>query len=182
MNLGLRYEYYPLMSRADRGLEQLDYNTFNVQLGGLGGNPKDLGIKVDKALFAPRLGARLPHQRGHGVPRRLRQDVQPAAVVAADARLLSRDDRLQRRRRRTASSRTAPSPHGIPGAPNPDIASGNVPLPRGVDMRSPDPDDVKRGTIDSWNVFVERRLPLDMSRQRRLRRHAHQRRLRRHAT
>ena len=26
-------------------------------LGGLGGNPKDLGIKVSKTLFAPRLGA-----------------------------------------------------------------------------------------------------------------------------
>ena len=34
----------------------LDYNTFMIRLGGLGGNPKDLGIKVDKALFAPRLG------------------------------------------------------------------------------------------------------------------------------
>ena len=56
VNFGLRYEYYPLMSRADRGLEQLDYNTFMIRLGGLGGNPKDLGIKVDKALIAPRLG------------------------------------------------------------------------------------------------------------------------------
>ena len=56
VNLGLRYEYYPLMSRADRGLELLDYSTFMVALGGLGGNPKDLGIEVDKTLFAPRLG------------------------------------------------------------------------------------------------------------------------------
>ena len=39
LNLGLRYEYFPLMSRADRGLEQLDYNTFMIRLGGLGGNP-----------------------------------------------------------------------------------------------------------------------------------------------
>jgi hypothetical protein len=30
-------------------------------------------------------------------------------------------------------------------------------------MRSPDPDNVQRGTIDSWNVFVERRLPLDLA-------------------
>ena len=56
VNLGLRYEHYPLMSRADRGLEQLDYNTFMVKLGGLGGNSKDLGIEVDKGLIAPRVG------------------------------------------------------------------------------------------------------------------------------
>ena len=52
---------------------------------------------------------------------------------------------------------------GIPGAPNPDIQSGNIPLPRGVDMRSPDPDDVKRGHTDSWNAFIERRLPLGIA-------------------
>jgi hypothetical protein len=32
---------------------------------------------------------------------------------------------------------------GIPGAPNPDIASGTIPLPRGVAMRTPDPNDTK---------------------------------------
>ena len=45
------------MTRQDRGIELLDLNTFNVKLGGLGGNPTDLGIKVSKTLFAPRLGA-----------------------------------------------------------------------------------------------------------------------------
>ena len=83
-------------------------------------------------------------------------------MVAPAARLLPGDHRLQRR---------GPNgfiPYGtlaggIPGAPNPDIQSGNILLPRGVDMRSPDVDNVKRGTIDSWNVFVERRLPMDLS-------------------
>ena len=56
LDLGLRYEYYPLMQRADRGIEQVDLNTLNVRLGGVGGNPEDLGIKVSQTLFAPRLG------------------------------------------------------------------------------------------------------------------------------
>src|SRR5690606_20394975 len=56
VNLGLRYENYPLMSREDRGLEMLDLSTFTVRLGGLGGNPKDLGIKTSNTLFAPRIG------------------------------------------------------------------------------------------------------------------------------
>ena len=91
LNLGLRYEYYPLMSRAGPRHRAARLTTRStIKLGGLGGNPKDLGIQVDKTLFAPRLGARLPHQREHGVPRGLRQDVQPATLVAPDARVLSR--------------------------------------------------------------------------------------------
>ena len=99
LNLGLRYEYYPLMTRQDRGIELLDVNTFNVRLGGLGGNPQDLGIDVSKTLFAPRFGAAYRLNERHGVPRRLRQDVHAAAVVAPDARTVSVDDCLQRRRR-----------------------------------------------------------------------------------
>ena len=57
---------------------------------------------------------------------------------------------------------TARWPRAFPGA-EPDVASGSVPLPRGVDMRTPEVGNVERGTIDSWNVFVERRLPGDLS-------------------
>jgi outer membrane receptor protein involved in Fe transport len=162
LNLGLRYEYYPLMSRADRGLELLNYSTFNIQLGGLGGNPKDLGIKVDKALFAPRLGLayRLDDntvfRAGYGktfnpLPwSRPMRGFYPATIAYSDAGPLS-------------FIPYGNIANGIPGAPNPNLASGNIPLPRGVDMRSPDPNDVKRGATQSWNVFVERRVALDIS-------------------
>jgi hypothetical protein len=162
MNLGLRYEYFPLMSRADRGLEQLDYNTFLIRLGGLGGNPKDLGIEVDKALFAPRVGLAYRinddtvFRTGFGrtfnpMPwSRPMRGFYPATIAYSDA----------------GPNNFTPYgtlAAGIPGAPNPDIQSGTIPLPRGVDMRSPDPNDVKRGHTDSWNMFIERRLPLDVS-------------------
>jgi len=162
VNLGLRYEYYPLMSRADRGLEQLDYNTFMVKLGGLGGNPKDLGIKVDKLLFAPRVGLsyRIDDntvlRTGYGktfdpLPfSRPMRGFYPLTIAYSDAGPVS-------------FVPYGTLAQGIPGAPNPDIASGTVPLPRGVDMRSADPNDVKRGSTHSWNVFIERRIPLDIS-------------------
>ena len=162
LNLGLRYEYYPLMSRQNRGIELLDFDTFNVRLGGLGGNPQDLGISVSKTLFAPRLGAayrldeRTVFRAGYGKtftplpwsrPMRGRF---PLTIAYSDA------------------GRNGFIPYGnlatgIPGAPNPDLASGNIPLPRGVAMTSPDPGDVERGATQSWNVFVERRLPLDIA-------------------
>lgn len=162
LNLGLRYEYYPLMSRADRGLELLDYNTFMIKLGGLGGNPKDLGIEVDKKLFAPRVGAayrlndKTVFRAGYGktfnpLPwSRPMRGFYPATISYSDAGAISYIP-------------YGSLANGIPGAPNPDIASGNIVLPRGVAMRSPNPDDVKRGTIQSYNVFIERLLPFDVS-------------------
>ena len=52
---------------------------------------------------------------------------------------------------------------GIPPVPVPDISSGRVPLPRGVFMRSPNPNDVDRGIIQQWNVAYEYRLPWDIA-------------------
>jgi hypothetical protein len=162
LNLGMRYEYFPLMSRADRGLEMLDFDTFTVKLGGLGGNPKDLGIEVDKALFAPRVGLAYRinddtvFRTGFGrtfnpLPwSRPMRGFYPATIAYSDAGPNS-------------FTPFATLDEGIPGAPNPDIASGNIPLPRGVAMRSPDPNDTKRGHTDSWNLFIERRFPLDIS-------------------
>ena len=57
LNLGLRFEMYPLMTRADSGIERLDLNTYEVLLGGLGNTPEDVGINVKKFYLAPRLGA-----------------------------------------------------------------------------------------------------------------------------
>jgi outer membrane receptor protein involved in Fe transport len=162
LNLGLRYEYYPLMSRADRGLEQLDYNTFMIKLGGLGGNPKDLGIKIDKALFAPRVGLayrvteNTVFRAGYGktfdpLPwSRPMRGFYPLTIAYSDAGI-------------NGFTPYGTLAQGIPGAPNPDIASGNIPLPRGVDMRSADPNNVKRGATQSYNAFIEHRFPLDIS-------------------
>ncbi len=144
LNLGLRYEYYPLMSRADRGLEQLNYDTFQIRLGGLGGNPKDLGVKVDKGLIAPRVG----------LAYRINQDTVFRTGFGRTFNPLPWSRPMRGFYPATiAYSAAGPNgftPYGtlaagIPGAPNPDIASGTIPLPSGVAMRSPDPDDVKRG-------------------------------------
>src|SRR5262249_34965270 len=48
LNVGLRFESYPLMKRADSGIERLDYTTYTVLLGGRGGVPEDVGIHHQK--------------------------------------------------------------------------------------------------------------------------------------
>jgi hypothetical protein len=52
---------------------------------------------------------------------------------------------------------------GIPFFTGPDLSSGRVPLPPQVDMRTPEPGNVDRGTLQSWNLFIERRLPASIS-------------------
>jgi outer membrane receptor protein involved in Fe transport len=57
LNLGARYEYYPLMTRGDgRGIERWDPATNLVTIGGVGNVPKNNGMTTSKKLFAPRVG------------------------------------------------------------------------------------------------------------------------------
>jgi hypothetical protein len=161
LDLGLRYEYYPLMTRADRGIEQVDLNTLEVLLGGLGGNPEDLGIKVSKTLFAPRLGLvyrindETVFRTGYGVTynplpfARPLRGFYPANVGATF-------------QQNNPAGWYGALSNGLPDLTGPDLSSGRIPLPNAVAMRTPE-DDVSRGNIQSWNLALERRLPMDLS-------------------
>jgi hypothetical protein len=161
VNIGLRYEYYPLMERESRGIEVLDVPTYTVRLGGVGNNPTNLGLKVSKTLFAPRLGVsyrmneKTVLRTGYGRtfdpfpwtrPMRGRF---PLTIAHSNSGLNSFTPfgRLEK---------------GITLAPNPDISSGTVILPRGVDMTTLDSNHVARGATQSYNIVIERRLPLDI--------------------
>jgi Carboxypeptidase regulatory-like domain/TonB dependent receptor len=161
LNLGLRYEYYPVMTRADRGLERLDYTTWDVLLGGVGDIPKDVGINVSKSLFAPRLGAayrindKTVFRAGYGITynplpwSRPLRGFYPLTIGFSQNATASN----------FASFALA---DGIPPVPLPDTSTGRTPLPRNVETRTPNPDDVDRGRIQQWNVTFERQFPLDL--------------------
>ena len=145
----------------------------HVRLGGLGGNPDDLGIKVSKTLFAPRLGAiyRLNDETvfraGYGVT----YDPLPFSRPLREFYPLT-----------IAESLTNINPfgyattleQGIPNVASPDLSSGSIPLPIDAQMRSM-ANDVSRGRIQSWNVAAERRLPHDFVSRRGLCRHTRKR-------
>jgi hypothetical protein len=160
LNLGLRLERYPLMKRADSGIERLDFATYDVLLGGRGSVPEDVGIGVKKFYLAPRLGAayRLTNdtvlRSGYGrtfnpLPwsRPLRGSYPYDIVFSQTAEQFS----------------SFPIQSGIPPVPIPDLSSGRVRLPPNTFMRSPDPADVDRATIQQMNIAVEQRLPGDLS-------------------
>ena len=165
LDLGLRWEYYPIATRADgRGMERLDLDTLEVIIGGRGGNPKNVGLKAGLDNFAPRLGAiyRLNDdtvvRAGYGVTfnnmgwgRPVRGDLQyPITLATTFTQPLQFMwyNRLF---------------EGIPGVLGPDQSTGRVPLPNSVGMTTPELGNVDRGKIHTWNVAFERRLPLDIS-------------------
>lgn len=162
LDLGVRWEYYPIMSRADRGLERVDLQTLDVILGGRGGNPDNVGLEASLGNFAPRVGAiyrwneNTVFRTGYGVTynpipwgRPLR-GFYPATIAASffTSNTFGWYNTLT---------------DGIPLITGPDLNSGRFPLPGSVDMRTPEVGNIDRGHIQSWNVAVERRLPLDIA-------------------
>ena len=135
----------------------------NVLLGGVGGNPQDLGIKTSKTLFAPRLGLvyRINEdtvfRTGYGITynplpwARPMRGFYPLTIASNNVQpepVPPRSACSARAFRRSPTS----GPEHRPRVPAAD-----------VDMRTPEPDNVERGRIQSWNVAFERRLPLDVS-------------------
>jgi hypothetical protein len=55
-NMGVRWEYFPFPTRADRGLEQYDFGQNKMLVCGVGIVPKDCGVRESKRRFAPRAG------------------------------------------------------------------------------------------------------------------------------
>jgi outer membrane receptor protein involved in Fe transport len=161
VTLGLRYEYYPLLTRADRGLERWDPDTNLVLVGRRGGNPDDVGITVSKKLYAPRFGVayRLTgstvFRTGYGITidpfpaARSLRDPFPA-TIAAD--FLAPNSFVPYQ----------PLERGIPAFSGPDISSGSVPLPSTIYNRSLWQGQLNRGYIQSWNFIAEQRFAGDV--------------------
>ena len=157
INVGLRYEYYPLMTRAGKGIERLDPFTNQVYLGGRGTTPDNAGISVSKKLFAPRIG--------------LAYRVNDTTVIRAGYGLNFDPIPFSRPLRGwyplvINSSFVAPNGYawgttfknGVPNPMGPDLSSGVVPLPKDVSERSPW-GVIHRGYVQSWNFTLEHKLP-----------------------
>ncbi len=163
LDLGVRYEYFPLVNRdAGRGVERLDTDTMTVLLGGAGDVPRNVGLKTSKTDFAPRVGVawrvneRTVLRTGYG----LTYNPLPFARPLRGAYPLTIHN--------TYVSLNSWQPYGtlqqgIPEFSGPGPDEGRVPLPNTATMRTPDPDNVRRGYIQTWNVAFERRIPYDMT-------------------
>jgi len=162
ISLGLRYEYYPLMTRANgKGIERLDPATELVYLGGRGGNPTNVGVTVSHKLFAPKVGAayRLDDKTvirlGYGI----NYDPLPFSRPLRGFYPLTVNFNIQSPSGFQDAGTLAT---GMPAVYGPDLTSGVVSLPSVADMRSPWPGEIHRGYVQSYNFTVERKLPQDV--------------------
>jgi hypothetical protein len=156
ISYGTRWEYFPVPTRASRGLERYDVATNLMMIGGVGAVPKDLGVSVSKTLFAPRVGitfrptASSVLRAGFGItndPYALARPLRtnhPAVLNLLDDAPNSL----------SFVSRTS---QGIPLIPDPDLGNGIIPVPSPITVFTL-PDEFNRGTIRSWNVAFQKEL------------------------
>lgn len=156
LSFGTRWEYFPMPTRADRGLERYNPETNMMEIGGVGSVPKDLGVKMSKTLFAPRFGAtfRLDDKSviraGYGLtndpyalarPMRTNHPILLNLIVEAP----------------TTYGWTGTIQDGIPVVADPDLGDGIIPVPSTVAAFTV-PLEFDRGHIHSWNAAFQREL------------------------
>jgi outer membrane receptor protein involved in Fe transport len=158
VTLGLRYEFYPLMTRSNgKGIERYDPTTNDVYMGGRGSVPENAGISVSHTLFAPhagiayRLGDKMVVRTGYG----LNYDPIPYSRPLRGFYPLTINAETKAPNSFSYASTLA---DGIPPVPLPDLSTGIVPLPGDASERSPW-GYIHRGYVQSWNFTVERKLP-----------------------
>jgi outer membrane receptor protein involved in Fe transport len=155
-SFGTRWEYFPVPTRADRGLERYNVNTNMVEIGGVGAVPMDLGVEVSKGMFAPRFG--------------LAYRVTPTFVVRAGYGLTNDPYALARPLRTNHPVllnliNDAPNgfqfvsrlEQGIPAVAPPDLGNGIISIPSNVSAITL-PDKFERGYVQSWNLSLQKEL------------------------
>jgi hypothetical protein len=161
LTLGVRWEFYPIQTRADQGFERYDPLTNQVLIGRRGSNPDAVGIDVSKKLFAPRvglayrLGPTTVVRSGYGIsfdPTTLSGAIQRPYPVVVGKQFPGVNSFQPYR----------PLEEGIPSVEGPNISSGVIPLPIDAQTMSVRSGNFPRGYIQSWNFVVERKLPLEL--------------------
>ncbi len=171
VSAGVRLDYYPLMGRVGRGIETLDYNTYVVTLGGIGGQPEDAGVSIQKWYLEPRLGVAYRLNENNVLRAGYGQTRNPLPWSRPMRGSYPFDVNNNASATGTYDWVTTLQA-GIPAVVLPDTSTGKVVLPRGVFIRSPNVgteafpgsgSGVDRARIQQWNVSFERRLPWDIS-------------------
>jgi hypothetical protein len=156
MAYGARWEYFPVPTRGSRGLERYNPATNMMEIGGVGSVPTDLGIKIEKGLFAPRLG--------------LTYRVTPTLVLRSGFGITNDPYSLARPMRTNHPvliNLVVPAAHswaaagrladGIPAIPEPSLGNGVIPIEGNITAFTL-PDEFNRGYIKSWNIAVQKEL------------------------
>jgi hypothetical protein len=156
LSMGLRWEYFPMPTRADRGLERYDFINNKMLVCGVGNVPQDCGTAVSKNNFSPSLGVawrtseKMVIRTGFGInydpwniARSLRTNYPVLVVLNGESpNSFSWAGRIEQ---------------GIPSIPKPDLGNGIIPIPSNYAVVSTG-DEYKRSYLMSWNFTIQREL------------------------
>jgi Carboxypeptidase regulatory-like domain len=157
IDYGTRWEYFPVPSRPDRGIERYDVETGKVLLCGVGSIPGDCGFEVSKARFGPRLGVayrlsnKMVARAGYGLtndPYEAMELIRANYPILIQVKLESPDGLTPARA----------MAQGIPAIQVPAEGNGILDIPSDYAWTGY-PKKLDRGYIQSWNLTVQRELP-----------------------
>ena len=157
LSYGLRWQYFPMVTRADRGIEFYDIASNNMYICGYDLVPTNCGISMSKKLFEPRLGVayrlsdKFVVRTGYGIShdpfdlvrifRVNYPDIITSNIVGANSYV-------------PVSNIST----GIPAIPFPSLGNGIIPMPPIYAASTFLPHNWKRGYTMSWNLTLEATL------------------------
>ncbi len=154
---GVRWELFPYLHRADRGLERYDPDTNKVLICGMGSVPGDCGVYTSYKRFSPRLGvAWRPMETfviraGFGIT----NDPFEGTELLRNNYPIMVPFGIQIPNSFTPATTLAA---GLPAIPVPTIpSSGILDLPLDVGYQGV-PKNLHRGYIESWNLTLQKEL------------------------
>ncbi len=157
IDYGTRWEYFPVPTRPDRGIEFYDVDTGKVLLCGVGSTPTNCGIETSKARFGPRVGAayrfadKWVARAGYGLTN---DPYEGMELIRANYPLLIQV-KLQSPNGLTPAATLS---QGIPAVQVPAEGNGVLDIPSDYAWQGY-PKKLDRGYIQSWNFTVQRELP-----------------------
>jgi hypothetical protein len=156
IDYGLRWEYFPLMTRTDHGLERYDPGTDKMLICGVGVIPTDCGVSVSKRMFAPRLGLAyratktLVLRAGYGITN---DPFQGAELMRGNFPVLVPLD-IESSNSFVAVGTLA---QGIPQIQTPNLGNGIIDIGKNYPVNSVQKS-LGRGYLQSWNATVQKEL------------------------
>ncbi len=160
LSYGLRWEYFPIPTREDRGMERYDVANNKMLVCGVGVVPERCGVNISKTMFAPRLGIAyrmsndLVVRAGYGItndPFNLARPLRTNHPLLLAANFIGPN----------AFQPAGKLKEGIPPISAPELGNGIIPIPGTVGVNTL-PEDFRRGYIQSWNLTVQKKLWWDL--------------------
>lgn len=159
---GVRWDYYGMPTRGDRGTEYLDAQTNQMVICGLAGVPRDCGITKDRDRILPRVG--------------LAYRLTDTAVIRAGYGIASDPETLagfyggsgdrQNFPDNVTIAEAAPNTYsyattlrlGLPPVVPPNYSAGTVSVPTNVGVFTIDNKNFVRSYLQSWNLIIQKQI------------------------